>query len=192
LGQAVLADLLKAGYSSSFIINPDGADLALTERTAIATRRRADLFLSLHHDSVQPHYLQKWQAADGSHQNFSDRFAGYSVFFSRFSPAAAASEQFARALAAAMFATGARPSLHHNEPIAGEGRPLLDSRTGVYQFDELAVLRSSTIPAILLEAGVIVNRLEEQRVSTEMFRRKVAGAIVSAVNTRCALEGRER
>ena len=73
------------------------------------------------------------------------------------------------------------------EAIAGEGRPLLDPRTGVYRFDELAVLRSSTIPAVLLEAGVIVNRQEEQKVSTDIFRRKVAGAIASAVNAICAL-----
>ena len=54
-------------------------------------------------------------------------------------------------------AAGEKPSLYHAEPIAGENRPLLDRRLGVHRFDGLAVLKTATMPAVLVEAGVIVN-----------------------------------
>src|SRR3974377_445082 len=39
---------------NSFIINETGEDLSLASRAAIASRGRADLLLSIHHDSVEP------------------------------------------------------------------------------------------------------------------------------------------
>ena len=45
--------------------------------------------------------------------------------------------------------------------IAGEFKPFADRANGVHYFDNLAVLKAATMPALLLEAGVIVNRDEE-------------------------------
>ena len=80
------------------------------------------------------------------------------MFFSKDSPAGAASERFASMLAAAMRTTGVTPTLHHSEANAGEGRPLVDPQTGLYRSDGLVVLRTGAMPATLLEAGIIVNR----------------------------------
>jgi N-acetylmuramoyl-L-alanine amidase len=43
--------------------------------------------------------------------------------------------------------------LHHAEPVAGESRELIDRALGIYRYDELAVLRTATMPAVLFEAG---------------------------------------
>ena len=40
-------------------------------------------------------------------------------------------------------------------------RELLDADAGVYRYDQLIVLRMTRMPAVLLEAGSIVNRQEE-------------------------------
>ena len=83
-------------------------------------------------------------------------FAGFSIFVSQRNPATrkacAAPRRSAR-----RWWRRAKPSLYHAEPIAGENRPLLDRRLGVHRFDGLAVLKTATMPAVLVEAGVIVN-----------------------------------
>jgi N-acetylmuramoyl-L-alanine amidase len=190
LARAALAGLNDAGFRAGFVVNPDGADLALQQRTMIAARRGARLFLSLHHDSVQPQYLDTWIVAGIPHR-FSDRFNGYSVFFSSENADPRGSERFARAIAKGMYDRGIRPSLHHNEPIPGEGRPLVDPRTGVYRFDRLVVLRAATMPAALLEAGIIVNRAEEILVSSDAYRRTVVASITGAVREMCQSGTRE-
>jgi N-acetylmuramoyl-L-alanine amidase len=40
-------------------------------------------------------------------------------------------------------------------------RELVDATNGVYRYDQLIVLRTTQMPAVLLEAGSIVNRKEE-------------------------------
>ena len=52
-------------------------------------------------------------------------------------------------------------TLHHAEPIGGENRALLDARCGVYQYDDLVVLKDFRSPAVLFEAAVVVNSDEE-------------------------------
>ena len=47
-------------------------------------------------------------------------------------------------------------------PIMGRyQRKLLDKEVGVYRYDELVVLSRTSMPAVLLEAGSIINRDEE-------------------------------
>jgi N-acetylmuramoyl-L-alanine amidase len=40
-------------------------------------------------------------------------------------------------------------------------RKLVDATAGVYRYDQLIVLRRTRMPAVLLEAGSIVDRQEE-------------------------------
>ena len=71
LAVVVLQALRRAGYVASFIVDPFGEEITLRERTARADRARARLFLSLHHESVQPRYLEIWQDL-GVQRLFSD------------------------------------------------------------------------------------------------------------------------
>jgi N-acetylmuramoyl-L-alanine amidase len=57
--------------------------------------------------------------------------------------------------------------------------------SGVYQFDDLVVLRTASMPAVLLEAGVIKHPDDELVVASAAFRVDVAGAIGRAVEQVC-------
>ena len=76
---------------------------------------------------------------------------------------------------------GLTPTLHHAEPIKGENRELVNPDLGIYRFDDLIVLKSATMPAALLECGVIVNRAEEAELLTEERQQKAVAAIHQAV-----------
>ena len=107
------------------------------------------------------------------------------MFISGLNPRAQDSQRFATHLGARLNAAGFTPSLHHAEPIAGENRPLLQAKIGLYRFDELAVLRGAPMPAVLLEAGIIVNRQEEMRLQDPAAIARMADAIVSAIQQYC-------
>jgi N-acetylmuramoyl-L-alanine amidase len=153
----------------------------LAARTAAAAAAGATFFLSIHHDSAQPRYLDTW-IWDGAARRFTDRFSGFSLFVSRRNPQSEASLHCARLIGAAFKEAGLGPSPHHAENILGENRAWADQDTGVYYFDDLVVLRTATIPAVLVEAGVIVNRIEEELVRQPAMRRAIATAIARGLS----------
>ncbi|TDR82857.1 N-acetylmuramoyl-L-alanine amidase family protein [Paludibacterium purpuratum] len=150
------------------LIGAAGDMVRLTDRTAQASQ--AKLFVSVHHDSVQPQYLPE-----------ADRFHGYSVFVSRKNPYPDQSLACARHVAQALQAAGERPTLHHAEPIPGENRPLADAALGVYWFDDLVVLKTARQPALLVEHGVIVNAREEARLKRPEVEKKLARAVADGL-----------
>lgn len=173
------------GFESAFVINESGEEISLRARTAAAAQERADLFLSIHHDSVQPHYLEAWTYG-GRQRQHSDRFRGYSLFVSEKNTDPGTSRRFAEMIGAELNERGLTASLHHAEPIPGESRELLDPDRGLYRFDDLIVLKTATMPAVLLETGIIVNRDEEETLRRASFRGVVAEAIADAVTRMCA------
>jgi N-acetylmuramoyl-L-alanine amidase len=160
------------------LINLDGAQMGLESRAAVA--RGADFLLSVHHDSVQPRYLTTWSFG-GEPRHYSDRFAGFSLFVSRRNPDPARSLACATAIGSALRQGGFTPSLHHAEPIEGENRALADAENGVYYYDDLVVLRAATQPAMLLEAGIIVNRDEEAALSRVDVQQSIARAVTQGL-----------
>ena len=79
-----------------------------------------------------------------------------------------------------MRASGVPFSPHHAENVPGEGRPIVDRADGVYLHRELRVLKLASMPAVLLEAGVIVNRQEELEIASANRRLNTARAVASA------------
>jgi len=144
----------------------DFADLY--ERVKAA--RGADLFVSIHHDSVQEEYLP-----------VAERFAGFSIFVSRTNPQVAKSLACASAIGAEMLKAGFTRSLYHADPVLGESRAFADEANGVHYFDNLAVAKNATTPALLFEAGVIVNRSEEARLARPETQAVIASAIAKGV-----------
>ena len=71
-------------------------------------------------------------------------------------------------------------------------RILADAEAGVYRYDQLIVLRQTTMPAVLLEAGSIVNRREELELGTPERRSLTSAAIVAAVDNFCTARVRPR
>lgn len=171
LAETVSAKLTTAGLTSSLT----DAGNSLPQRAAQAIGY--DLLLSLHHDSVQPRFIVRTKQGGVC----SDKASGFSLFVSTRNPAYLQSLEYATRLAKALIARGLKPSLHHAESIAGEGRTLLSKELGIYQYDELQILASAPAPAVLFEAAVIVNRADEARASTPAFRRLIADAIAEAV-----------
>jgi N-acetylmuramoyl-L-alanine amidase len=185
LAELVLAALKAHGIDTAFLIGDSGEPLPLPRRPQIAQEEKADLFISLHHDSAQKQYFSDW-TFEGRQHPYSDKFHGYSIFVSTSSRWAKDSMTLATLLGRALEANGLTPSLHHAEAIPGEGRTLLDPSLGIYRFDELAVLRGATMPALLLESALIVNRDEEQAIQAGTYHPKVVAALLQAITQYCS------
>jgi N-acetylmuramoyl-L-alanine amidase len=156
------------------VINEDGMVPSLAARSRAADG--AALLVSVHHDSVQPHYLSAWEH-EGVVRPFSDRFSGFSLFVSRKNSRLSESLKCASAMGAALRAAGFTPSLYHAQPIAGESKPFADRANGVHYFDNLVVLKTARGPAVLFEAGVIVNREEELQLADVSRQQAMARAL---------------
>lgn len=178
LAREVAAALRGAGHRT-LLIGDDGLAENLGSRAPRAAGM--DLFISIHHDSVQPRFLVPWEH-DGATRLYSDKFAGYSLFVSRLHPQVKASLRCASTIGAAMNAAGFTASRYHADPIVGENRPFADEPNGVHYFDNLAVLKTASVPALLFEAGVIVNRAEELRMREPAVRKRITDSIVAGIS----------
>jgi len=161
-------ELLEAAGLRVRMIGERGDYADLYQRTKAA--RGADLFVSIHHDSVQEQHLP-----------IADRFAGFSLFVSRLNPQVAKSVACASAIGAEMRKAGYRRSLYHADPVLGESRPFADEANGVHYFDNLAVAKSASMPALLFEAGVLVNKAEEALLARPETQAAMASAISQGV-----------
>lgn len=130
----------------------------------------ADLFVSIHHDSVKERLLPQ-----------ADRFSGFSIFVSRLNVKRERSLACASAIGAKMRDSGFAPSRYHADAALGESRPFADEANGVHYYDNLAVGRSATMASVLVEAGVIVNRAEEAKLRDPEVRARIARAIAEGV-----------
>jgi N-acetylmuramoyl-L-alanine amidase len=87
----------------------------------------------------------------------------------------------------ALKARGLTYTHHYTEKFMGHRqRQLLDAQAGVYRYDQLIVLKETRMPAVLLEAGSIVNRTEELLLATPERQALVGAAVVEAVDAFCA------
>jgi N-acetylmuramoyl-L-alanine amidase len=182
-----LEDTLRAGgYANLFPLFTNGTGRAqLMQRTARANELMPDLFMSFHHDDVQPVYYAKWTYR-GHRYHYSDVFSGFSVFVSRKNKYFDDSLALAAQLGGELASRGLKPTAHHAEKIPGEGRELIDKENGVYNFDDLFVLKNVQAPAMLLESGVIVNREDELVLRKDKRRELVSSAVLAAVDGFCA------
>lgn len=178
---AQLADALKgAGFSVVLTRTPHQA-IGLDGRVQVANAHPADVFLAIHHDSAQLKYLEKttWDALPA--YRTTAPLSGYSLFVSGLNPRFDDSFRFAEGLGQEILKLGRGPSRHHGEKIPGEGRDLIDPTLGIYRFDDLIVLKKTTIPAVLLEVGVIVDPEDEKYVTNRDNQTAIVRAIVAAV-----------
>ncbi|MEM9016532.1 MAG: N-acetylmuramoyl-L-alanine amidase [Verrucomicrobiota bacterium] len=178
----VIDEILERAGATCLIINETGTLTGLAERPERALRLGADDFISIHHDSVNQKYKKTWTPpGQNTVREYSDKFRGYSVFCSEKNPMAEESRAIALMVGAAMRKAGFKPTLHHAEPIPGENRPLIDRKTGVYEFTDLVVTKAAALPSILLECGVIAHRDEELDVSKRSYQERVGNALLAAL-----------
>jgi N-acetylmuramoyl-L-alanine amidase len=157
------------------LIGEKGDYRVLQQRTREA--RGADLFVSIHHDSVKERLLPQ-----------ANRFSGFSLFVSRRNPQAQKSLACASAIGARLRGAGFVPSRYHADPVLGESRPFADEANGVHYYDNLAVAHTAKMASVLVEAGVIVNRDEDGRMRDPEVRHEIAAAVAAGVRDCLAKE----
>jgi N-acetylmuramoyl-L-alanine amidase len=186
LGERIAEQLKAEGFAETRLLVTGGkARRSLVKRVDAANDLRANLFLSIHHDSVPDKFLEKWEF-EGKKSYFSDRFSGYSVFVSRNNPDFKASLSFAELVAREMKAQGLQYAQQYSQAIMGRNQhPLLNKETGVYSYDKLIVLKSTKMPAVLLEAGSIINRDEELMMDSAERRNIISSGVTAAVKAFC-------
>jgi len=167
LARRVKGELERAGLQTR-LIGERGDYAVLHHRTRDAAG--ADLFVSIHHDSVKEWLLPR-----------AAKFSGFSLFVSRGNGHVDRSLACASAIGARMRAAGFTPSRYHADPVLGEARPFADEANGVHYYDNLAVARSAAMASVLVEAGVIVNREEEQRMRDPVLRSRIARAVAEGI-----------
>lgn len=176
LYNAALAELIVAHLStrhiSAVLTPPADQELPLADRAKLAKGK--NIFLSIHHDSVQPQFIT-WK----KQRACSDKAEGYSIFISSKNRHYGQSLKFAQRLGAALRSRGLKPSQHHGEKITGENKKLIDPENGIYLFDDLIVLKKADAPAVLLEASVIVNPLDEVKSNSQAYKLLIADAIAN-------------
>src|SRR6266480_759456 len=186
LAQRIEEKLKAEGFAETRLLLTEGkARLSLFKRVAAANNLHADIFLSIHHDSVPNKFLEDWEF-EGKKSHFSDRFSGYSVFVSRNNPDFKTSLSFAELIGKEMKAQGFDYAKQYSQPIMGRyQRELLNKETGVYRYDELIVLRKTRMAAVLLEAGSIINRDEELKMRSPERLDIVSSGVAAAVKEFC-------
>ncbi len=186
LAQRIQEELKADGFVETRLLVIEGKSKpSLFRRVAAANNLGASLFLSIHHDSVPDRLLEDWEF-DGKKSHFSDRFSGYSVFVSRDNPEFKTSLQFAELVGKEMRAEGLQYAQQYTQAIMGRYRhELLDKETGVYRYDQLVVLRKTRMPAVLLEAGSIINRDEELKMGSPERQGIITSGVTAAVKEFC-------
>jgi N-acetylmuramoyl-L-alanine amidase len=187
LAQEIDDAMIGAGFSKTAVLVTEGPkQIGLSRRVARANHLAPDVLLSIHHDSVPDKFVEKWEY-EGKKSYFSDRFKGHSIFVSWDNPAREMSLRFARLLGLQLKERGMAYTPHYTEPFMGHyQRTLVDAEAGVYRYDQLRVLRETRMPAVLLEAGSIINRDEELLLDSPEHRALISASVADAADAYCA------
>jgi N-acetylmuramoyl-L-alanine amidase len=191
LARRIEQELRDGGFIRTTVLITEGdGRVQLIRRSSRANAITPDLLLSIHHDSVPQSYLEPW-THEGVQRAYSDRFSGYSLFISRDMPKAKASLAVAKLLSTELVNRDLHFTLHYADTIRSESRVLLDRNLGVYAFDELVVLYKSKVPAVLFEAGLIVNRDDELLLASPERQSAIAAAVHAAIVKYCERAARK-
>jgi len=167
LAQELADQLKRAGWKVSLTRSRD-TFVELPDRPEVARRKRADLFLSLHFNAVQ-------SSANSVH--------GAEVYC--LTPAGAPSTNASGEGSGAGWFSGNRFN-EQNMVLAYQLQKALARNLGVEDRGvhraRFAVLRDATMPAALIEAGFMSHPEEGRKIFSPEYRRRIAQAIVEALN----------
>lgn len=155
------------------LVNADGRVESLQARPARVPD--ADFLISIHHDSVGERYLTPWEW-QGLPLDFSDLWAGHSLFVSRNNPDPGASLTCASAIGIRLQRAGFVPTNKN-----GHRRDTADAQLAIHYYDNLVVLYRARQPAVLFEAGVIKHRDEELLLRDPERQQRMAGEIATGI-----------
>lgn len=162
--------------------------LPLEERVAIAERRKASLFVSIHENSCPSHrvhgasvYRFAMHASDpasarlAARENSSDRFAGSR--FRHYSPQVGSILRSLTRHATEVHSAELQHDLvdHFERPVGVVGRPAREAH--------FVVLKAPNIPSVLIETGFLSNAHEEALLRTRRHQVAIATVIRSAISS---------
>ncbi|AWN35685.1 N-acetylmuramoyl-L-alanine amidase [Methylobacterium radiodurans] len=183
LSQVLVLHLRSKGFVNLFVNRLDGRE-NLAFRVASLNSYKPDFVISIHHDSVVGAYQKPWNY-NGRPFKYSDIYNGWSLLVSTSNASSMQSIVLAEKIADRLLSHGLPFSKHHAEPISGENRQFIRADFGIYRYDNLAVLKMTNSPAVLVEAGIIVNRDEEEALSGSERRNILAKSIAEAAYEYC-------
>jgi N-acetylmuramoyl-L-alanine amidase len=143
----------------SFIIDPY---LSLQDRAKYASEH-ADILVSIHHDSVS---WYDWYRKNS--------IKGFSVFVSSKNSHYRESRFLAVTIAVDLGLDGFKYNHYYQKK-----KEVI--RDGVYNYPNLVLLKTSTIPSVLLECGVIVNKNEEKNLRNNEYQDKIVKSLYKSV-----------
>jgi N-acetylmuramoyl-L-alanine amidase len=163
--------------------------IQLRERIAIARRQQADMFISIHADSMgngnpttrgASIYTLSENASDSeaaalaARENRADIIAGMDLTREN------------RDVTSILIDLAQRETMNHSVVLARQlvkemGREVQLLPQNPHRFAGFAVLRSPDVPSVLIELGYLSNRDDEELLTRPQHRTKVAGGIVRAV-----------
>jgi N-acetylmuramoyl-L-alanine amidase len=187
LGPRIQQRLIADRFTGTvLLVTEGGARPSLFKRVATANELPADLFLSIHHDSVPDWLLEDWEF-EGTPSHFSDSVSGYSLFVSRDNPDYDASLFFATLLGKQLKGRGLQYARQYTGAFMGKYQhELVDADLGIYRYDQLIVLKEAKMPSVLLEAGSIINRDEELQMNSPKRRDLITASVIKAVEAFCS------
>ncbi|OOR91674.1 hypothetical protein B0181_02715 [Moraxella caviae] len=171
----------QAGWQVVMTRKPE-EDRSLDERAAIANETAPLVFLSIHHDSTQLENLAEIKTAYQPAYRTKHPIAGSSLHISIDNPHYDDSLRFATLVGEELQAVGRKFNLDHANPSYERPLPLVNADYAIYRHDLLRVLRTTTVPAVLLEVGVIVDIDDEELARNADERQKLISAIVKAAD----------
>ncbi len=188
LATQIEQSLIEDGFNKTVLLVTAGrARPSLFDRAAKANGLSANLLVSIHHDSVPDSLLENWEF-EGKESHFSDRFTGHSIFVSYENPHLNGSLLFGRLLGNELKDRGLQYARQYTQPIMGRyQRELVDRDAGVYRYDKLIVLKGTQMPAVLFEAGSIINRDEELEMNSAERLDLISASLRAAVKMFCNL-----
>lgn len=198
-----LAEYIKSGYPDVKVVMTRSNDnfIELGERAAIANRKGADLFISIHVNSIDPRHNKRWSEVRGfsihtlgQSRTGSDLFSfnmevckrensvilledDYSAKYQGFNPSEPESYIFFNLLQNSNLSQSLKFAEHVNTMFSTTG-PIKISR-GLSQ-DPFYVLWKTTMPAVLIEVGFITNAEDLSVMKTEQGCKAIAASIYKA------------
>ena len=123
--------------------------------------------------------MKEW-TVDGKTRCIQTISVAFRYLFSRKNRKFTQSLRFARLLGEVMIARGFSPASHHARRFLA-GPKSRDKETRTLEFDDLVVLKTAAMPAVLLECGVIINRTEEASLQKPEIQQRIADAATEAI-----------
>ena len=165
--------------SADYAIKYAKENIPITERPTLAQRLGNEVYIELHHDAAQQDDIDRLKKGEQTEKRWRE-LSGFSVMYNPNNKHSHESLRLAQLIADELLQAGFKPNSYHAKDIPRERRPLVDVARAIYTGREY-VIRESVMPAVVVEAGVIVNPFEEKILKQQETQRNIVESIDRAI-----------